>query len=425
MTATAFNVLGFSTSDSEGGSARSARRIHHGLRRLGHRSRLMVGRQQADEPDADVDTTHGGGAGRLADRLAEEATRRLGLQYQYYPSSRRVLAHPWTREADVFQLYNTHGGYLTHRLIPRLAARAPVVWRFSDMWPLTGHCGYAGDCTRWQAGCGACPDLQAYPPLPYDLSHMFWRQKQRIFAASRLAVVAPSKWMLGLARQSPVVGTCAVHYIATGVDLETYRPIPKAAARQVLGLDPAARIVLFAANEIDGNPRKGGHLAVEALQRLGTAQVSLVALLGIGGTAFAAAVPQPAVRFGFVREERLIATIYSAADLLLAPSTLENLPNSALEAMACGCPVVATDVGGIAEAVVHMETGYLARPGSAEDLARGIGLGLQDAALRDAWGRQARNRIEQHFDARAEAQAFSALYAGLIAARRAGPRVAA
>lgn len=422
---TALNVLGFSTSDSEGGSARSARRIHHGLRRLGHRSRLLVGRRQAEEPDADVDTTHGGGVRRLADRVAEEATRRLGLQYQYYPSSRRVLAHPWVHRADVFQLYNTHGGYLSHRLIPRLAARAPVVWRFSDMWPMTGHCGYAGECARWQVGCGECPDLQAYPPLPYDLSGALFRQKQRIFAAARLTVVAPSKWMLGIARNSPVVGACMAHHIPTGVDLETYRPIPKAAARQVLGLDPAARIVLFAANEIDGNPRKGGHLAIEALHRLGNADVSLVALLGIGGSAFAAAVPQPALRFGFVREERLLAAIYSAADLLLAPSTLENLPNSALEALACGCPVVATDVGGIAEAVVHMETGYLARAGSAEDLARGIAVALQDEPLRAGWSRQARARIERHFDARAEAQAFSSLYAELVAERRVRPPVAA
>src|SRR6185312_16895342 len=82
-------IVHFSTSDSEGGSARSARRLHESLRRLGHASRMLVGTKASEDPDAA--TVHGGGAGRALDRLAEEATRRAGLQYLWYPSGRRVL----------------------------------------------------------------------------------------------------------------------------------------------------------------------------------------------------------------------------------------------------------------------------------------------------------------------------------------------
>src|SRR4051794_6328025 len=134
---------------------------------------MLVGTKASDDPD--VDTVHGGGARRLADRVADEAGARLGLQYLWYPSMARVLRHPWLRDADVVQLYNTHGGYFSHRLLPTLAARAPVVWRLSDMWALTGHCAYAGPCERWREGCGACPDLAAYPPLPRDTTALLWR----------------------------------------------------------------------------------------------------------------------------------------------------------------------------------------------------------------------------------------------------------
>ena len=111
------SVVHFSTADGEGGSARSAHRIHSHLRRRGHRSRMLV-RYRVLE-DADVDTVSGGRWLGLADRVAEGVTRRVGLQYQFVPSSTRVLRHPWLREPDIIQLYNTHGGYL---LAPAAAA---------------------------------------------------------------------------------------------------------------------------------------------------------------------------------------------------------------------------------------------------------------------------------------------------------------
>ena len=169
------NIVHFSTSDSEGGSARSARRIHETLRRLGHQSHMLVGTKASHDPDAA--TVHGGGARRILDRLADEATLRLGLQYLWYPSGTRILAQPWVRDAAIIQIYNTHGGYLSHRLLPDLARLAPVVWRLSDMWAMTGHCAYAGPCERWRQGCGRCPDLARYPALPVDTTALLWRVK--------------------------------------------------------------------------------------------------------------------------------------------------------------------------------------------------------------------------------------------------------
>ena len=102
------SIVHFSTADGEGGSARSAYRIHSALRRRGHRSRMLVQYKVLD--DADIDTVSGGGARRLADRAAEVLTQRIGLQYQFMPSSRRVLGHPWLDKPQIIQLYNTHGG---------------------------------------------------------------------------------------------------------------------------------------------------------------------------------------------------------------------------------------------------------------------------------------------------------------------------
>lgn len=406
-------VLHVSTADNEGGSGRSAYRIHDGLRRLGHTSHMLVGTRTTDDPD--VDTVHGGGLPRLADRLAEEATRRLGLQYWAYPSSRRVLAHPWARGADIIQLYNTHGGYFSHRLLPRLSALAPIVWRLSDLWPLTGHCAYPGACDRWLGGCGPCPDLAAYPPLARDTTGLLWRDKRKLYSRCRLTVVAPSSWTEDAARRSPLFAGCAVHRIPNGLDLEVFRPLERRAAAEVLGLDPDRPAILFSANVVDDNPRKGSGLLMEALNRLGRGDEVQVLLAGLGGERWRGRIPQHVVPLGYLRDDRLIAAANAAAHMVVVPSVAENLPNTILEAMACGRPVIAFDSGGIRDAVADHRTGLLVPNGDAEALAAAMAALLDDPGMRRDLGEAALDTCRAEYDSRLQARRFEELYADLTA----------
>jgi glycosyltransferase involved in cell wall biosynthesis len=409
------NVVHFSTSDSEGGSARSARRIHETLRRLGHASHMLVGTKASHDPDAA--TVHGGGARRILDRIADGANRRIGLQYLWYPSGRRILAHPWVSEASIIQIYNTHGGYFSHRLLPALARRAPIVWRLSDMWALTGHCAYAGDCERWRQGCGRCPDLARYPAIPFDTTALLWRIKQRIYDNARPAIAAPSRWLERLARQSPLFASCPVERIATGVDTSIYHPIDKNSARDVLGLERDAKFLLFSAHSVDDDQRKGSAAALAALAQVAPRDGLAVLLLGMGGASWIGKLPHPVTPLGFLRDERLVAAAYAAADLAIAPSSVENLPNSILEAMACGTPVAAFDTGGIGEAVRHLETGWLAPTGDATRLAEGITRLIGDDAERARLGRASIALIRGDFTAERETAEYLALYDRLRAAR--------
>ncbi len=339
------NIVHFSTSDSEGGSARSARRIHETLRRLGHASHMLVGTKASHDPDAA--TVHGGGARRILDRIADTATQRVGLQYLWYPSGRRILAHPWVRDASIVQIYNTHGGYLSHRLLRDLARPVPVVWRLSDMWAMTGHCAYAGPCERWRQGCGSCPDLARYPALPVDTTALLWRIKQRVYHRARPTIVTPSRWLEQLARESPLFADCAVERIATGVDTAINHPIDKGSARDVLGLEREGKLLLFSAHSVDDNERKGSAAAIAALNAVAPRDGLAVVLLGLGGAGWASKLRHPVIRLGFLRDERLLAAVYAACDLLIAPAVVDNLPNAILEAMACGTPAVAFDTGGM------------------------------------------------------------------------------
>ena len=372
---------------------------------------MLVGIRASADPD--VDGVWGGALGRLANRAVDAATARLGLQYAYFPSTRRVLAHPWVAQADVFQLYNTHGGYFETGMLPALSARAPIVWRLSDMWPMTGHCAYSGACERWRTGCGECPDLGGWPAIGRDTTAKLWRMKDALYGESRIHVVAPSSWTERLARESPLLGRFPVSRIPNGIDTGVFRPREQASARASLGIDARARVIAFVAHGLDANARKGSEDAIKALSGL-SIDDGVVLLAGAGGESWQGRVPFRLKRLGFVTDDETLANVYSSADVLLAPSRVENLPNTVLEALACGLPVVASEAGGMRDAVRHMTTGWLARAGETDALTEGLRRLLEDGDLRTAMSREARRLAETEFSRDGEIAAFEALYRRIL-----------
>lgn len=404
----ALRVLHINESDTAGGAARSAYRIHDSLRREGHNSRMLVGRKLS--ADADVRRLKRNRAWRAADRVAAAVADPLSLQYVFYPSSFAVAADPWFRAADVVQLYNTHGSYFSHTALPFLSSRRPVVWRLSDMWPFTGHVAYSFDCDRWRHGCGSCPYLDEYPVLRHDTTALLWRIKRATYRRSRLTIVAPSRWIEGLVRESPLLGGFAVHRIPNGVELERFHPLDRTEARRRLGLDPERPLVLYSAIRMDDR-RKGAAVLVEALRSLEDADFDLL-VMGDG----APPLGRRAHELGLVTDDERIALAYAAADVYVLPTLAENLPNVALESLACGTPVVAFDTGGVPDVVRHLETGYLAPTGDAHALAEGIRVLLDDGELRSRLGSRGRELMEQEFSAALECRRFAELYEQVLAA---------
>ena len=407
------NVLHISAMDNVGGSGRSAYRVHAGLKRLGARSRMFVGWKSADA-DEDVDLI---GAHKLwvADRIVDRLTQRLSLQYLGYPSSFALRFRRWFREADVVQLYNTHGGYFSHMALPFLSSQRPVVWRLSDMWAMTGHCVYSYECERWKTGCGSCPILADYPALRHDRTALLWRIKHQVYRRSFLTIVAPSRWIAGLAQESPLMRDFPVHVIPNGLDVNVFRPIPQRAAREVLGLDPEKRFILFGAHYASER-RKGGLLLTQALEQLASAGQISIELLVIGRDAqqWEGLSRFPVRSLGPLHDDQLLATVYSAADVFVLPTMADNSPNGIIESMACGTPVVSFGVGGVPELVRHLETGYLAKPQDATDLAKGLQMLLDDAPLRSRMGQRCREVVEQEYTVDLQARRFLDLYYEVI-----------
>ncbi|MEO8435094.1 MAG: glycosyltransferase family 4 protein [Pyrinomonadaceae bacterium] len=409
------NVLHISTSDNLGGSGRAAYRIHTGLRSLGVRSRMLVGIKATDDPD--VDLIARGAFLQTLDDWSNRLTGRLSFQYLFYPSSLALLRREWVRQADVVQLYNSHGGYFSHTVLPVLSRQRPVVWRLSDMWPMTGHCAYSFDCERWKTGCGSCPILSDSPELYRDTTALLWRIKDWIFARSALTIVAPSKWIRGLAAASPLLGRFDVKLIPNGLDTDVFRPLPREVARAQFGIPASAQVVLFSAHSIL-DKRKGAALIQEALERLAGPADSVkptLVVVGFGAQQWISELPFEVMLLDHINSDDQLAALYSAADVFVLPTLAENLPNGVVESMACGTPAITFNVGGCPDAVRHMETGYLANYRDAEDLARGIKLILSDADLRRRLGQRSRQVVEAEYNIQLQAHRFKDLYQQLLA----------
>jgi teichuronic acid biosynthesis glycosyltransferase TuaC len=183
-----------------------------------------------------------------------------------------------------------------------------------------------------------------------------------------------------------------VQVIGNGIDLARFRPTPRLDARRALGLPDDARVLVTVGTLVE---RKGFHHVIEAMPRL-LAAVPDLHYLVVGGAGpegdDSAQLHALVARLGLqARVHFLGATApdqlhvpLSAADVFVLASRYEGWANVLLEAMACGLPVVATDVGGNAQVVAHPGLGLIVAFGDADALAAA----LREALLRD-WDRRA------------------------------------
>ncbi len=248
---------------------------------------------------------------------------------------------------------------------------------------------------------------------------MLWHIKNWTYKHSRLLIVTPSQWMANLAQASPLLQRFPIHVIPYGLDISIFRPIPKAEAREKLGIDPALKLILFSSHVTD-SPRKGSTFLRKALDELSYSGPSNIALLVVGLNADQWDLPleYPTKCVGLVDTEEMMAVIYSAADLFVLPTLADNLPLSIMESMACGTPVISFDVGGVPEMVRHMETGYLARYKDSHDLAAGIRLLLNDDDLRGQMGQRCRAIAESEYPLVLQARRYLDLYNDAIEKHR-------
>jgi glycosyltransferase involved in cell wall biosynthesis len=331
------------------------------------------------------------------------------------------------QEPDLISLQWICGAYVRIETLARL--RKPLVWTLRDMWAFTGGCHVSGDCRRYEAACGMCPVLGSDDP--HDLSHRIWARKARAWQDIDLTVVAVSSWLADCARASSLFRDRRIEVIPNALDIKLYRPVDPQSARTALGLPADKQIVLFGGYGATRQPVKGFNLLLGAMRHIARSgwkargELELV----VFGDDQPEVVPEIGydIRYlGTLTDVSHLLQAYSAADVMVVPSTGEAFGQTASEAMACGTPVVAFDSTGPRDIVNHLQTGYLARSFEEADLAAGIQWVLEDAVRLRALGTAARQKAEDTYSLEAVGSRYKALFEHILAQRsrdsRAGDR---
>jgi glycosyltransferase involved in cell wall biosynthesis len=279
-----------------------------------------------------------------------------------------------------------------------------------DMWAFTGHCAYSYDCDRWKTGCGRCPYPQTEPAVRRDSTSWEWKLKRWVYDHANLQIVAPSRWLTDLAKQS-LLNRFPIHRIPYGIDTEGYQPLDLDYCRTALGIPRNQKVLMFAAARLNDS-RKGFDLLIQALNQLPSQlkQETVLLVIGDNGEAIAKTVGMTVINLGFVQHDRLKAIAYSAADLFIFPTRADNLPLVLQESMACGTPIVSFKVGGVGDLVRPGLTGYLAESGNAEDFCRGIVQLLEDQVLLQQMRQQCRAIALEEFELATQTQQYIDVY---------------
>lgn len=382
-------VLLVNTSEKTGGAAVATHRLMEALNNNGVKARMLVADKQTDNinvtslPHPWLHRLH-----FLWERLGIwcrlRASRRHLFEIDTASSGTDITHLKEFREADVIHLAWTNQGMLSLGDLRRiLRSGKPVVWTLHDLWPVSSICHYARGCEGFRNTCGHCRLLPG-GGSDRDLSKRVWHRKARTYARANMQLVCCSRWLELQAKAASLSRDQHVTSIPNPIDTHVFTPGDRQEARRLNDLPTDRKLILFVSQRVT-DERKGVEYLIAALDRLvanhpESRDQMAVAILGGHADEVAARLPLPAYALGYVSDEARITSIYRSADVFVLPSLEDNLPNTIMEAMACGVPCVGFKVGGIPEMIDHQRNGYVARYRDTDDLARGLHWTLCEAS---------------------------------------------
>lgn len=352
-----------------GGAAVSATRLSSALSDLGHDSRVvhMPSRFYA-YLDAVIGKLH-------------NPTSPIFHSYNYFGVNLKKIIKKY--QPDILHIHWIGAGFIRPESLVGLSI--PIVWTLHDLWPLLG----AEHLPCQQAGV---PSTGIHQSL-FNFSQLLISRKAAVYQKQIINFIAPSNYVFIQAKKQKILGVNTLTYIPNGINLNTFKPNNNL---------PNKNTILFLANNPHLDINKG---YLDFQQAIATLPANLTRKY------------QVKVVPGGITKDQDLAELYQQAAVVVVPSHLETLSYVAMEALACGTPVVAYNVGGIPDLVKHRVNGYLAKPYDIKDLANGIIEILDKPMLAHKWGVAGRSHIQANFDIKKVANKHLAYYTQISAKR--------
>ena len=410
-------------SDRVGGAAVACRRLHTAIVKSGTDSKLLVQEKTDDDP-----TVIAVGSGFWKKKkdfllfvierlyfLFYEASKEIRYAFSPAVAGENIHKNTLIKNADIVHIHWFNQGYLSLKnLKALLKLNKPIVWTLHDMWAFTGGCHYVGECEKFMANCGNCPFLKN--PSEKDLSYKIQQKKMQILKGANITFVTSSHWLKREADKSMLLKDFRVLSIPIPIDANVFYTADKYSIRKKLSLPKNKKLILFAAANIS-DKRKGLDYLLQALKliednNLNFADIEILTFGKFDAAAFYN-LSFKVYNLGVISEAEKIAEVYNAADLFAIPSLEDNLPNTIIESLACGTPVLAFNSGGMPEMVDHKINGYVAEYKSVDDLKNGIEFIINhpDAEL---LGKNAVEKAQQAYSEKGVAEKYKKVYKEIL-----------
>jgi glycosyltransferase involved in cell wall biosynthesis len=371
-------IVILNATDQDGGAAIAAQRIGSLYRMAGHQVNFLClkknkGSVQNSTPiiNSKLAKLKYGLFTKLEELVVKQFTNHQEFNYSTGLIGHSIIHHPLIREADVLHLHWVNHTFLSIKEIGKLfETEKKIIWTLHDMWAFTGGCHHSRGCTNFILNCENChllkhPDSQILSKFILEKKLAYFKKK------GRLTLVTPSNWLKDLGIQSKLFNNCDFRVIPNPLDTQLFKPSVTSSKTN------SKFTILFGAANALTNKRKGIDYLINALSLLINQNPNLkeIVELRIFGTKNENNIdifPIETILLGDIYDTNQLVKEYQYADCFILPSLEENLPNTIMESLACGTPVVSFDCGGIKDMVETKQTGYLAKYKDIEDLANGI-----------------------------------------------------
>ncbi len=373
-----------------GGAAKACFRLHEGLLKQGISSKLLILFSKKDYPHESNIAVYGrefpyhykkpnilkriairAGMGKHTEKIRREIENIPKNQSEIFSepySNYDFTQHPWYKEADLINLHWV-SGFLDYSFFDKNTK--PVIWTLHDMNAFTGGCHYSKGCDKFTDSCDYCHYLKTTSNPEYTKTLLNYKKKY--LSEYNLQIVSPSEWLRKKSSESMLFNQFNHTLIPYGIDTTVFKPYSKGESRKELGLPANKKILLFVAERVE-NPRKGSAFIFDLVNKL-QANKDII-LCAVGKPPMASF--ENLISLGEIKSEVLLAKIYSAADVLLVPSLEDNLPNTPVESILCGTPVIAFRIGGLTDIITNGENGYLCDGISSDELLNKVNFFLNN-----------------------------------------------
>jgi glycosyltransferase involved in cell wall biosynthesis len=411
-------VLHVSTYDSQSGAARAAYALHSALRGNSIDSRMLVASSAGGDPTV-VELS---GSANKRWRVSQQADRRV---WDLQKSPNTAWRSPALfgalnartinqSSADVVNLHWVTNGFITIKQIGLIAK--PILWSMYDMWPFSGTEHYGADTpdARWRSGYTSHNRMPRETGI--DIDRLAWDRKAKHWNQP-MNMVPASSWLEDRVTSSAMCDLLDwnITRIPHVIDTDVFAPMDQIAARAEFSLPPDVPLILFLASGGVQDQRKGWDLLDAALLKLIPQIPDLeVVIAGPVPPGFRISSGVHVHLVGEVVGSAKLRALYAAASVVAVPSREDTMPLTAMEAQACGVPVVAFRIGGLQDIVDHQVTGYLAEPFDPADLAAGLAAMLRGTETSVA--ERARDRAVRLWSPNVVAGSYVELYQAAITA---------